>query len=304
MKLVAVLFLSIVVGLSLWGFGGGFGSTSDADSQERTEKPDVLAGKQINVRAQDFTRPVLANDPIENLNPVDPDETFKGRGGFVYRSIDELEVDPALLKQLRGELENFRNFGSVGKGRVTIEFERSDALRDALSKKGLNNLLNGLAFNPVHMTNILGPGFALTGADDQGKLVTQRGWSGLFQSLSESGTGRQVELSELQVETKLGDQTEIVTEFLNDQVGDVRASVQSMKDASGNEVYSVQWSDGDRAFTLNTKLFGRSEAVELAAQVLTRYRQLPYQGWKTPYVLDPNNPLHRIAIQRDTQKVR
>lgn len=303
MKLVLIICVSLFLGLSLWAAGEEFGSTPKADAQNLKVKPDAQA-RQSNARALDFALPSLASDPIDNLYPVDPDETFNGRGGFVYRSIDELSSDPALRNQLRSELENFRNFGSVGKGLVTIEFERTESLRDSLSKKGLNNLLNGLAFNPVLLTNILGHDFTLTGADDQGKLVTQRGWSGFFQSLAETGLGRQIELSELQIETKLGDQTEIITEFLNDKVGDVKASVQSMKDSSGSEIYSVQWSDGDRAFTLNTKMFSRSASVELANQVLTRYRQLPYQGWKTPYVLDPNNPLHRIAIQRDAQRTR
>lgn len=255
------------------------------------------------IERPDYSKSVISSDPIDTLNPADPDEIFPGQGGFFYRSINDISHDPALLQQLKEDLDNFKKHGSIGKGRTTIEFENTQELKEALSRKGINSIVDGLAFNPVHLVNVAGSGFVMIGADDQGKMISGRGWNGFFQSFEERATGRQIELSESQIETQLGDETEIIEEFINDKVGDVRASVQVMKDGEGNDVYSIQWNDGDRSFTLNTKSFSRGEAMALSAVVLDRYRMLPYRGWKTPYALDPNNPLHRIAIQRDQQRL-
>lgn len=242
-------------------------------------------------------------DPVESLNPVDPDDIFPGNGGVVYRSINNSNHDPELLKQIREELENFQKYGSIGKGKTTIEFEKTQDLKEALSKKGINSLINGLAFNPTQISNIVGSEFSMIGADDQGKMIPGLGWNGFFQSFENGSTGRQIELSESQIETMLGDETEIIEEFLNAKVGDVRASVQAMKDERGNDVYSIQWDDGDRSFTLNTKSFVKEDSLALATVILERYRLLPHKGWKIPYALDSNNPLHRIAIQRDQQRM-
>lgn len=250
----------------------------------------------------ELSRQIAASDPIESLNPADPDETFPGLGGFTYRSINDVSHEPALLKQVKEDLDNFKTYGSIGKGKTTIEFENTQDLKEALSKKGISALINGLAFNPTQISNIAGSSFSMIGADDQGKMIPGRGWNGFFQSHEDTANGRQLELSESQIETLLGDETEVIEEFLNDKVGDVRASVQVMKDDHGRDVYSIQWNDGDRSFTLNTKSFSREESMALASTILERYRLLPHKGWKTPYFLDPNNPLHRIAIRRDQQR--
>lgn len=279
-----------------------YGEERDSRPLHQPEIQSRTASGRIATDRLDFANPFVSADPIDALNPADPDEIFPGRGGFVYRSIDDISHDPELLKQLREDLNNFRKYGSLGKGKTTIEFEKTQDLKESLNKKGINSIVDGLAFNPVHLINVVGSNYAMIGADDQGKLISGRGWNGFFQSFEDASTGRQIELSESQIETLLGDETEVIEEFLNDKVGDIRASVQAMKDATGNDVYSIQWDDGDRSFTLNTKALSKQEAMALATLILDRYRLLPHKGWKTPYVLDPNNPLHRIAIQRDQQR--
>lgn len=298
MKYLAFLLI-LILGASLYFF-------EHEEDQELIEQQKNVSSNQsaldtLKINAPNFSN-TAATDPIETLNPVDSDETFPGRGGFVYRSINDLSHEPELLKQLKEDLDNFKKYGSIGKGKTTIEFERTKDLQESLSKKGITSIVNGLAFNPTQIVNVAATEFSLIGADDQGKVIPDRGWNGLFQSFEDSATGRQIELSESQIETLLGDETEVIEEFLNDKVGDVRASVQVMKDSGGSDVFSIQWDDGDRSFTLNTKSFSREESMALATTILERYRMLPYKGWKTPYVLDPNNPLHRIAIQRDLQR--
>ena len=236
--------------------------------------------------------------------PVDVDEIFTREGGLSYRSIDQLIHNPDLVKQLREDLENFKKYGSIGKGQVTIEFSTTQDLKDALNQKGLTTVMSELAIKPVSIATILGDEFRLVGANTQGKLISTRGWNGFFQTLTDDQSGRQVELSEFQIETRLGDSTEIVTEFLNDMVGNTPAFVQTMKDRDDKNVYSIQWSDGDRSFTLNTKSFDKADSLALASSVLDQYRLLAHEGWKTPYFLDPSNPLHRLAIQRDQQRVK
>lgn len=236
--------------------------------------------------------------------PVDVDEIFTREGGLSYRSIDQLIHNPDLVKQLREDLENFKKYGSIGKGQVTIEFSTTQDLKDALNQKGLTTAMSELAIKPVSIATILGDEFRLVGANTQGKLISTRGWNGFFQTLTDDQSGRQVELSEFQIETRLGDSTEIVTEFLNDMVGNTPAFVQTMKDRDDKNVYSIQWSDGDRSFTLNTKSFDKADSLALASSVLDQYRLLAHEGWKIPYFLDPSNPLHRLAIQRDQQRVK
>jgi hypothetical protein len=223
-------------------------------------------------------------------------------GGFIYKSMQDVSADSLLVEQLREDLDNFQKYGSIGKGKTIIEFEAVKERAASLEKKGLDSLLQGLAINPVQLADILGPDFSLIGADDQGKFISNKGWNSFIQ-IAESGTsGKQVELSEFQIESQLGDTTEVIEEFLNGNVADVRAMIQTMKDPAGKMVVSVQWNEGERSFTLNTKSFTLKESTDLAAEVLKQYRSLPHNGWKQPYVLDPDNPLHRIAIQKNRQK--
>lgn len=295
-----LLALLLISGASLYLYEDEGNQTTDAADQHAPNA--YVPSGAAETKSAEPSRRVAASDPIESLNPVDPDETFPGRGGFVYRSINDATHEPELLRQVKEELDNFKKHGSIGKGKTTIEFENTQDLKEALGKKGISALINGLAFNPTQISNIAGSGFSMIGADDQGKMIPGRGWNGFFQSYEDATTARQLELSESQIETLLGDETEVIEEFLNDKVGDVRASVQVMKDDQGRDVYSIQWNDGDRSFTLNTKSFSREESMALALTILERYRLLPYKGWKTPYFLDPNNPLHRTAIRRDQQR--
>lgn len=295
-------FLTVlaIFGVSLYFYDAENGRRIDAHSQKSSK---AHASSEIaEITKTEIGEKYVASDPIDSLNPVDPDETFPGQGGFVYRSINDANHEPELLKQVQEDLDSFKKYGSIGKGKATIEFESTQDLKDALSKKGISALINGLAFNPTQIQNIAGSSFAMIGADDQGKMIPDRGWNGFIQSYEDSATGRQLELSESQIETLLGDETEVIEEFLNDKVGDVRASTQVMKDEQGRDVYSIQWNDGDRSFTLNTRSFSKEDSKALATMILERYRLLPYKGWKTPYFLDPNNPLHRIAIRRDQQR--
>lgn len=236
------------------------------------------------------------------MNPLDPDELLTGPGGYVYKSVHDITGDPVLVEQLREDLENFQKYGSIGKGKPTIEFEAVKDRAASLERKGLEALLQGLAFNPIQLSKILGPDFSLIGADDQGKFISSKGWNSFIQIAESGTTGKQVELSEFQIESQLGDTTEVIEEFLNGNVADVRAMIQTMKDPAGKMVVSVQWNEGERSFTLNTKSFTLKESTDLAEEVLKQYRSLPHNGWKQPYVLDPENPLHRIAIQKNRQK--
>ena len=222
-----------------------------------------------------------------------------GGGGILQKSIEELRRDPRLVEVLRKDLDAVNAHGSISKGLQTIEFSSTNSLKESLVRHGEASLIDDLAFVPVLMMSVLGSRFELIGADTHGKLIGGRGWGGYVQSLADGHSGIQIELIELQIESALGDTVEVVTEFLNDKVGGVRAFVQKVKDGVGADVYSIQWSDGERSFTLNTKSLARSESLAMASVILERYRGMPHQGWKSPYVLDSENPLHRLAIQRN-----
>jgi hypothetical protein len=237
-------------------------------------------------------------DLMAHLPFVDVEEVFQGPMGLTYRTFDQLEYEPELLTQIRKEIEDFKQHGSSGNMLVTWQFSATEDLKNVLNQKGLYTLLHGLAFEPVQLTRLVDPGLKLVGAEDHNKLIPSKGWTGFVQSLEDTSSGRGVEFSETQLETQLGDSEVIIEEFLNDRVGDVRASVQVMKDDQGRMVHSIEWAEGERTFKLHTRLISREESLSLAGQILAQYRSLPYQGWKTPFVLDPNIPLHRLAIQR------
>lgn len=297
------LALLVIFGVSFYFYEFEDEDVYSFDTHDRNSmKAYAPEGVAETARAESSKRDG-SSDSFESLNPVDPDETFPGQGGFVYRSILDSNHEPGLIEQVKQDLDSFKRYGSIGKGKTTVEFESTQDLRESLDKKGIAALLQGLAFNPTNISNIAGPSFSMIGADDQGKLISGRGWNGFFQSYEDISTGRQLELSESQIEMLLGDETEVIEEFLNDRVGDVRASVQTMKDEQGRDVYSIQWNDADRSFTLNTRSFSKDDSRALATTILERYRLLPFKGWKTPYFLDPANPLHRMAIQRDQQRL-
>lgn len=299
-----VAILALVALVILYLITGGVGPNILGETELHPAGQGLKTDRASTPRNEDLFKPKLDHDPVDDLFPADPEEIFEKPSGIAYKSIDQLEYEPELMKQVREELDNFRKYGSIGKGLTTIEFAKTQDLKESLNQKGLHSILNGLAFNPVHMTSILGSEFKLVGANDQGKLINGRGWNGYFQALSDENAVRQIELSESQIETKLGDGAEVISEFLNEKIGDVPASVQAMRDAEGRDVLSIQWSDDERMFTLNTKSFEKPEALALATSVLERYRLLPYQGWKSPYILDPSNALHRVAIQRDRQNAK
>lgn len=136
-----------------------------------------------------------------------------------------------------------------------------------------------------------------------GKFIQGKGWNRLMQSANDPLTGRQVELIENQLESKIGDNVEIFTEFMNTNVGNVKATISTMKNSNGEIVYSIQWADKERTFTLDTLSFKKEEALALAEAILENYRRLPNDGWKTPYVLDPKNPLHRRLLKESADQV-
>ncbi|MEZ5645659.1 MAG: hypothetical protein R3E99_10965 [Burkholderiaceae bacterium] len=170
-------------------------------------------------------------------------------------------------------------------------------LKDALNEKGLESMVSGLALQPTLLSGLAGEKFDLVGANEQGKLIPDRGWAGFFQYAENQKSGRQLELSELQIETESGDSVEIIKDFINGSVGNVPASIQRMKDGTGLSVISVEWSEGSRSFTLNTKSISETETMEIARQIQSQYRSLPNQGWQKPYRPDTQKPLHRVITQ-------
>lgn len=234
---------------------------------------------------------------LDNLAPTGREDR-----GIIYRSVNELS-DLELKKQIKLEIENFNRYGSVSKGEVTIEFAATDDLKNNLRKKGVSSIKNELAFNPVSLVDSIDSNFVLVGADTMGKFIQGKGWNRLMQSANDPLTGRQVELIENQLESKIGDNVEIFTEFMNTNVGNVKATISTMKNSNGEIVYSIQWADKERTFTLDTLSFKKEEALALAEAILENYRRLPNDGWKTPYVLDPKNPLHRRLLKESADQV-
>lgn len=53
---------------------------------------------------------------LENLPAVTWQELVEGTPGIGFRSIEQLDDDPALMQQMQEDLENFRRYGSIGKG--------------------------------------------------------------------------------------------------------------------------------------------------------------------------------------------
>lgn len=222
-------------------------------------------------------------------------DLIEGMPGISYRSVEQLDSDPALQQQMYEDLENFRRYGSLGKGWVTTEFTATTELKKALEAKGLPSMLAGLAFQPVLLSELLVGEVSLAGAVEQGKMVSDLGWAGLFQSALHKDGVRQLELSEVQEEFAVGDSVEVIKEFLNGTVGDVPATIQRMLDEQGAKVFTIEWSELNRTFSLSTKAYDEAEAMELARRIQQRYRELPYAGWRQPYRLDPQRPWHRMA---------
>lgn len=232
---------------------------------------------------------------LENLPAVTWQELVEGTPGIGFRSIKQLDDDPALMQQMQEDLENFRRYGSIGQGRVTTEFTATDELRKALEANGLPSMLAGLAFQPVLLSDLLPGEVSLIGAVEQGKMVADLGWAGLFQSALHKDGVRQLELSEVQQEFEVGDSVEVIKEFINGTVGDVPATIQRMSDEQGASVFTIEWSEKGRSVSLSTKAYEEAEALELARRIQQRYRELPYAGWRQPYRLDPQRPWHRMA---------
>ena len=297
-----ILFFVVVLALVLF-----FHWQTDAN-QIAPKDLEFSANENGSVRANPIgaheTSIVSQNEAYENLPEVDLNEIFSRNRGIHYRSIEEIDYDHTLMKMLREALHNFKQFGSTSGGKVTTEFANAESLKESLSQKGEHAILHGIAINPVQLANILGPSFQLVGANDQAKFIPNLGWSGYVQFLSDATNNRHVELSEEQLETELGDGADSIIEFNNALVGNTPAFLQMVKDENGYSVHSMEWHDGERVFILATKNFVESSVVSLAKQIQDSYRMLPHGGWKTPYRLDPSNPLHRLAIQRNQQELR
>ena len=176
---VSAALVFFLVSLFLLVGDGLSGSAEDKDGQLHSKfiKPSEVRGSSNG----DPKLTVAEKNKIDDLLTIDVDEIFPNPSGFVYRSIDELDHDDDLMRQLREDLANFKKYGSIGKGKITVQFSNTKNLMEVLEKRGLQSILNGLAFNPVQISGILGSGFLLVGADDQGKLISDCGWSGYFQ---------------------------------------------------------------------------------------------------------------------------
>jgi hypothetical protein len=231
----------------------------------------------------------------ESLPRATWQDLIEGAQGVSFRSIEQLDYEPALMQQMYEDLESFQRYGSIGKGRVTTEFTATAELRKALEANGLPSMLAGLAFQPVLLPDLLSGEASLIGAVEQGKRIEDLGWAGLFQSALHKDGVRQLELSEVQEEFAVGDSVEVIKEFLNGTVGDVPATIQRMLDEQGARVFTIEWTEKNRTFTLSTKAYDEAEALELSRRIQQRYRELPYAGWRQPYRLDPQRPWHRMA---------
>ncbi|TFZ04372.1 hypothetical protein [Ramlibacter rhizophilus] len=196
---------------------------------------------------------------------------------------------------LAAKLAALHETGSMSRGKLTHEFLSMDYMAENLRKHGLGKLHTQLAISPTDLQAVLGPAFQLLGADVQAKQVLDRGFSGFFQVLGNASTDVLVELSERQVDVPGGDGLVIAPEFNNTQVGASPATIESLSDERGAPVRNLQWATGDRTFHLSTKGLSTAEVLLLAQSVASRFTQMPFEGWRKPYALDVENPLHRIS---------
>jgi hypothetical protein len=202
------------------------------------------------------------------------------------------------------QLKNLHETGSLSRGQVTHEFSLLGPMSENLQKKGLKNLLAQLAIEPSDLRAILGASYVLVGADSQGKWVEKRGAAGFFQILRNVSGNQMIELSENQLDVLGGDGTVLAPEFQNDKVGSFPATLERLADAQGSTLHNLQWVAKDRTFHLTARNMDADEIRQLATAITRRFVAMPFDGWRTAYDYDPENPLHRVARPEPTDKGR
>lgn len=235
------------------------------------------------------------NKAVYGSAPSIPEIMERPPSGVSMQSLKDSKLPLEIKKKFERELELLKRTGSMSGGVLTHEFSRLDEMRQALEDKNLDQQKASLAIHPTTLVEILGGDYKLIGANTQSKHIPYKGWTGFFQIAEKQFTPIMVELSERQIEPQAGDGAQGISDFINDQVNGQPATVEVIKLDKSGYVYNIDWSFGNRLFTLTTKNLSRQESLTIAERITSQFQSFPNEGWKKPYVIDAeNNILHRL----------
>ncbi len=215
--------------------------------------------------------------------------------GIALLPLSAQKMPQAMRDQYMKDLDSLKKTGSLSGGVITHEFARADDLITNLLNKGISNIQYDLAIIPTNLPLLLGPEFALIGADTQAKYIENYGWTGYFQILKNKKTNQMIELSEDQYDVLNGDGAQGTSDFINSKILDYPAVFQSIKNGM-DIIYDCDWFVGTRQFKLSTKNFSPQEMTTVAQNITLAYLAMPNKGWKKPIpVLSPRGPFFQAS---------
>lgn len=224
--------------------------------------------------------------------------------GVNYVPLADQQLPDEWKAHLQTAIKNLRETGSFNRGKVTHEFALLGPMSESLQKKGLKTLLGELAITATDLSTILGPSYVMVGADSQGTQMENKGALGFFQILRNVSGNQMIELSENQLDVLGGDGAMIPTEYLNDKMGDLPATLERLVDAQGAVLHNIQWAAKDRTFQLTAKNMETDEVRQVATAITQRFKAMAFDGWRQRYEYDPDNIAHRLARPESKDKGR